>query len=108
MWACGLCPFGKYAPIEGSDCLSCELGKYQSLEGQSSCESCPAGTFSIDFGATSGLQCKECPAGSASKNGSSTCVPCEGGFFAGPMSRDCKKCPAGYSSNNAKTDCNRW
>lgn len=54
---CVGCPSGKY--FSSNKCVACAAGKYQPYASQSSCYSCPCGTYS-GGGATS---CVHCPIG---------------------------------------------
>ena len=68
------------------NCTNCKAGSYSASQGQTTCLSCPPGTFS--------------------EEGASECTPCEDGYFnpdAGQTS--CIACGEGTDSNEDHTDC---
>ncbi|KAJ1464293.1 hypothetical protein T484DRAFT_1597709, partial [Baffinella frigidus] len=54
------CTYGTYPNPDNTDCISCEKGTYKDQEGPGECSLCPAGTFSITFGATTAATCTRC------------------------------------------------
>ena len=90
------CAKGKFANGNG-EVKDCAMGTYQDLEGQTSCQPCPSGTFGDNTGADKAGDCKPCPSNTYS---SATGLD--------DVSK-CNKCPAGRSSTTSgltsATDC---
>jgi len=99
------CQPGSYS-VDGSEpCTPCAAGTLQPASSQTSCDECPAGTFS-GAGAAS---CFTCVAGTFSSAGSEFCTQCNAGSYSAPGSQTCSSCLGGtYSAAGAGTcdECN--
>uniref|UniRef100_A0A7S1KS87 Tyrosine-protein kinase ephrin type A/B receptor-like domain-containing protein n=1 Tax=Percolomonas cosmopolitus TaxID=63605 RepID=A0A7S1KS87_9EUKA len=84
--------------VDGASmCGSCPEGTWAS---GSSCELCPAGTFSQERGASSSATCQNCPVGHFSVAGASQCLKCDAGTYADTAgTATCKKCRGGTHSS---------
>ena len=80
---------GSMSAAGASTCTDCSPGQYDTQ--RTSCQSCPAGTYSAD-GKLSGA-CKSCPEHHTSVGGASACTPCEAG----------KEHPSSLSSSSSST-----
>ncbi|EKX31733.1 hypothetical protein GUITHDRAFT_122074 [Guillardia theta CCMP2712] len=99
---CLPCGAGYYNTIErASACLGCGYGRYQPLLGQTFCDLCPPGTFSVANGSDSILSCENCSAGYYGWGyGLSTCGMCKGGFYSHPGATNCTRCSPGSVSGD--------
>jgi predicted outer membrane repeat protein len=98
---CAKCDSGQYSNVRGArSCTSCKEGRTTNGEkGASTCSGlCPAGTFGILLGTTSG--CRDCPFGKWTQDraGSTTCLSCLPGQEYDGQTRRCVQCPAGRYS----------
>ena len=83
----------------------CPAGRY----GASSCDLCPAGSYSY-YGS---YECTLCPAGTYSSatgaNSSDACLPCPSGTFSSALGAtsisSCAACPAGFISDIGASTC---
>ena len=64
-----------------TECIGCSEGTYSSTQGSLTCTQCPAGTYSLEYMATSNTVCTPCLAGTYSDAGATSCTPCPIGFF---------------------------
>jgi hypothetical protein len=99
--ACVDCAPGTYNAAVDGTCQSCAAGTFASQAGATACTTCPAGQYSASTGAST---CQSCPAGqevNASKTG---CVACSPGSISASGS-SCTLCPVGTESNATGTSC---
>lgn len=110
--SCKRCAAG-YASSEvgaqdASTCQICPAGTYSVMPGSSECTQCPAGSYSVSEGSSS---CVKCSNGYASAvvgaNTSSVCTVCPGGTFAISGQTSCTDCLAGTYSNAGASTCTR-
>lgn len=112
--SCPSCAAGTYQPSSGqTSCLTCPPGTY-STGGASACTLCPLGTFSNATGATSAATCAPCASGTfANVTGMTSClgVACAIGSF-GPLQRSaeanatCAPCaPGSYQPLTGQAAC---
>ncbi|KAL3875660.1 hypothetical protein ACJMK2_033590, partial [Sinanodonta woodiana] len=86
------CPPGNY--FGQSSCVSCPNGTYQDTYGQTACKNCSDGYTP----APQKTYCQKlCPAGFTSANGLPPCTPCPVDYYWND-SRSCSKCPSNYST----------
>jgi hypothetical protein len=112
---CSRCAIGSMCPARANGLnpliVPCPSGQYGSMAGQTSCFSCPHGTWSDKVGATSASMCLPCGSGTASNQtgagSSDTCVGCAAGSFSVVTgASSCQECPAGtYQSRTGSTQC---
>lgn len=87
---CNNCPAGLFAEYQSTVvCSRCSQGTI-SKSGDSSCSSCPAGTYS-----TTGASCAACAAGMYSGSGAQVCLKCQQPFFSRLAASSCKLCVKG-------------
>lgn len=98
---CILCSPGYWQVNEGvtTGCVICAAGKYQALNGSSSCNDCPAGSYGNVVGASSMASgCVVCTKGSAQAvaGAVSVCTVCVAGKYQDLDGQArCKDCPVG-------------
>ena len=89
-----------------SSCTSCPTGTYSEVNGATgSCNLCPAGTSSTDYGSSSSASCKTCPAGTYSNEGATACTPCPAGSYSLEGANTCDICQAGTYSLEGASSC---
>jgi len=90
------------ATTESEGCGWCPAGTYQSGHGYATCNSCDAGTVSVE----GSLECTPCAAGSIPNSASSTCDLCPGGTYQ-PLDGQttCIACPTGSASSQGASEC---
>lgn len=106
---CKPCPRGSVAAAdrEGggpSHCKFCSPGTFAN-QSTGSCDPCPVGTFSEDYGAN---ECRPCRLGTfAASSGTKTCTVCARGSFANNFgSGDCSPCSVGtFSNKTGEVEC---
>ncbi|KAJ3442137.1 hypothetical protein M0812_11867 [Anaeramoeba flamelloides] len=124
--SCLACPIGKYSLGGASVCLDCPIGNFGNGEHlskcfecipgswsntlgnmNSSCNPCPAGTYSTAYGATTISTCVECAPGTYNTKTGATakafCLECPVGTYNsdyGSTTADsCDPCPSGSVAN---------
>ena len=117
---CIICPKGHrcgggismdQSPSTESGKYPCYSGKYQNEEGQSSCKSCPPGTYTSDHGimdVTGYSTCTCCAMGHyASGDGNTTCTSAQPGqYVSGSCMSSPMPCPSGtYMPNSGYYAC---
>ncbi|GMI07724.1 hypothetical protein TrVE_jg5000 [Triparma verrucosa] len=108
---CEDCPAGKNAPNINGSCEVCGSGKYNEEAGQSSCKTCPGGTFISDNKQQAHLHnsaedCTSCSTGTRSGSGASECLTCGTNTYQNePGQTTCKNCPSGkFATKTSKDD----
>ena len=104
--SCRECPAGSYCTLgeridceKGNKCINgiktpCPKGYYQDKKGESSCISCPHGTYKHTTGGTSKNACIDCEKGNKCINGIKT--PCPEGYYQDKKGKSsCISCPHG-------------
>jgi hypothetical protein len=96
---CQTCAAGQYQSSQGqTSCLTCPSGTYSS-SGATACTSCPTGTYQTSSGASF---CLSCLPGSANSNlGATSCLEClPGSYSTSGGATACVECSAGYYQGN--------
>ena len=100
------CVAGEYLDIEMQSCQSCGVGKYNRFRAQISCEDCPAGKASNNFGASQPATCVDCLPGTFSAGvGAAECSICAAGTVSSMRATECMPCPAGHYSFMSGSPC---
>ncbi|KAJ3452198.1 hypothetical protein M0812_03962 [Anaeramoeba flamelloides] len=104
------CPIGAFGNVEHlSKCFDCLPGSWSNTVGNvnSSCNPCPAGTYSTAYGATTIETCLECDPGTYNPQTGATsrdfCLKCHMGTYnphsGSNSTQSCIPCPLGSVSN---------
>jgi len=75
---CPLCAAGTYSsglPAQASTCQACPAGTWSATTGATQCTPCLSGTYSTTVGASASSVCLPCAGGRWSTIGSTACVP---------------------------------
>eukprot|EP00960_Hanusia_phi_P041661 755102-Hanusia_phi.AAC.5 len=104
--ACYSCTPGKYSQLGFDACRLCEAGSFGVEFNATTCSPCSAGNFSAALGASSPETCVSCPQGFFSSAGSSFCSACAIGKFSTQVGAAyCMNCAAGKTSAGGSTTC---
>ena len=90
-----------------TECIGCSEGTYSSTQGSLTCTQCPAGTYSLEYMATSNTVCTPCLAGTYSDAGATSCTPCPVNTYSNTAgSGSCTQCSPGFFNNDpGSTEC---
>ncbi|XP_046564960.1 major surface trophozoite antigen 11-like [Haliotis rubra] len=90
-----VCPTGEFRNAANT-CESCPAGRYQPDQGATECTPCPAGQYQEVPGS---VECKQCPSGTyQDATGASGCTDCPAGQYQdSTAAATCLDCPAGTS-----------
>ncbi|XP_078371988.1 uncharacterized protein LOC144655582 isoform X3 [Oculina patagonica] len=100
---CVECPAGTYYNTDSQTCENCQDGTFQNRTGQSSCDPCPAGTWTVGGHAKNFTECFEiCEPGEYTmqeESGVINCLMCPIGTYQ-PKFRatKCEACPPGTTT----------
>lgn len=98
----GACPPGTMMDADGSSCDACPAGTYSTSTDANVCTVCPPGSWNNMANATS---CNTCPANTMSPGGTAMCSNCSVSTFSSAGSGSCTSCDVGTDRADGASSC---